>query len=416
MHNRRRLPLTALLIAQAVSVTGNRIALVAIPWFVLQTTGSPAQTGIAAAANTIPAVVAGLLAGPLIERVGYRITSVAADLASALTIAAIPLMHLAGALTYPVLLALIFAGAALDAPGDTARRSLLPDLADHGDVSIDRASSLHETTYRTTQLIGAPLGGVLIAAVGAAEAMLANSLTFLVSAALIGLLARTPQPTPATSAAVSDPTDGYFTELREAWTWLLSHRLLRSTVAVFIGANILEAGLVQVALPILSERIYNNAVVLGLLVGAIGGGALIGVAFHAALADRYTRRAILLPAFALAGAPKYLLLAAFPPAPVAIVGLLLLSIAMGPVNPIAGAIEYELIPRAMRGRIFGLFAVAFIGAAPIGSLSAGVLVETLGLRVTLLVGAALYALITVVPVLHPAWNDLNNLSLEPEGQ
>lgn len=201
---------------------------------------------------------------------------------------------------------------------------------------------------------------------------------------------------------------------RQAWTWLLGHRLLRSTVAVFIGANILEAGLVQVLLPILSERVYDNAVVLGLLVGAIGGGALIGVAFHAAVADRYTRRAILLPALALAGAPKYLLLATLPPASVAIAGVLLLSIAMGPVNPIVGAITYELIPRAMRGRIFGLFAVAFIGAAPIGSLGAGVIVETLGLRVALLVGAALYALVTVVPVLHPAWQDLDDLSLKPQ--
>ena len=407
----RRLPITALLIAQAVSVTGNRIALVAIPWFVLQTTGSAAQTGVAAAANTIPAIAIGLLTGPLIERAGYRITSVAADLASGLTIAAIPVLHLAGGLTYPVLLTLVFAGAALDAPGDTARRSLLPDLADHGGVSIDRASSLHETTYRTTQLLGAPLGGVLIAAVGAAEAMLVNSLTFVASAALIGLLAKTPPITPPVSSEQSDPaTHGYFAELRQAWTWLLSHRLMRSTVAVFVGANILEAGLVQVLLPILSERVYDNAVVLGLLVGAVGGGALIGVALHAAAGDRYTRRAVLLPALALAGAPKYLLLAAFPPAPMAITGMLLLSIAMGPVNPISGAITYELIPRTMRGRIFGLFAVAFIGAAPIGSLGAGVLVETFGLRATLLVGAALYALLTTVPVLHPAWKDLNNLA------
>ena len=414
MGSKRR-PITALLVAQAVSVTGNRIALVAIPWFVLQTTGSAAQTGVAAAANTIPAIVAGLLAGPLIERVGYRLTSVAADLASGLTIAAIPLLHLTGDLTYPVLLALVFAGAALDAPGDTARRSLLPDLADHGGVSIDRASSLHETTYRMTQLLGAPLGGVLIAAVGAAEALLVNSLTFVVSAALIGLLARIPNVTPApTEGQPGAATHGYFSELSQAWTWLLGHRLLRSTVAVFVGANILEAGLVQVLLPILSERVYNDAVILGSLVGAVGAGALIGVALHAAVGDRYTRRGVLVPALALAGAPKYLLLATLPPAPVAIGGMLLLSIAMGPVNPIAGAIEYELIPRSMRGRIFGLFAVAFIGAAPIGSLGAGVLVETAGLRTTLLLGAVLYALLTTVPLLHPAWKDLNHLTLKPE--
>lgn len=54
MQADRRVPFAALLAAQAVSVTGNRIALLAIPWFVLQTTGDPAQTGVAAAMNTIP--------------------------------------------------------------------------------------------------------------------------------------------------------------------------------------------------------------------------------------------------------------------------------------------------------------------------------------------------------------------------
>lgn len=91
-------------------------------------------------------------------------------------------------------------------------------------------------------------------------------------------------------------------------------------------------------------------------------GALIGVAIHTAIADRYPRRAILLPALILAGPPKFLLLAAFPPVWVAITGTLLFAIAIGPVNPIAGAIEYGLIPPHMRGRVFGLLGVAFTGA------------------------------------------------------
>lgn len=405
----RRIAFAALLTGQAVSVTGNRIALLAIPWFVLQTTGSAAQTGVAAAANTVPAIIAGLFAGPLIERAGYRPTSVVADLASGVTIAAIPVLHMADLLTYPLLLALVFAGALLDSPGDTARRALLPDLAEFGGVSIDRAASLHETVYRTTQLLGAPIGGVLIATIGAAQAMLVDAGTFAVSAVLIGALARVPAAVTADTSH-SGPATAYLTELRDAWMWLLDHRLMRSVVAVFIAANVLEVGFVQVLLPIVSDRVYGDSVVLGLLVGGIGAGALLGVALHTAVAGRWSRRVILIPAFLFAGAPKFILLAAFPPAAAAVVGILLLSVAMGPVNPISGAIEYELIPKAMRGRIFGLLSVAFMGAAPIGALGAGVSVELIGLRTTLLVGAGLYALTTIVPVLHPAWNDLDDLS------
>lgn len=405
----RRVPLAALLAAQAVSVTGNRIALLAIPWFVLQTTGDAALTGVAAAMNTIPAVLAGLLAGPLIERAGFRTTSVTADVASGVTIAAIPALYLADALSYPLLLGLVFLGALLDAPGETARRSLLPDLADHAEVSIDRATSLHETIFRTTQLIGAPLGGVLIATIGAPEALAVDSLTFLVSALLVGLVARTAQPVVTERAG----TAGYLRDVVAGWRFLLRHPLLRSIVVVFVGANALENGLVHVLLPVLADRVYGQPVVLGLMVGAIGGGALVGVALHATIADRYPRRTLLVPALVLAGAPKFVLLALSPPATVAVAGMLVFAVAMGPVNPISGAIQYELIPRDMRGRVFGLLAVAFIGAAAVGALGAGVLVAAIGLRATLLTGAVLYTAITLIPVFDPRWEDLEDLSAEP---
>ena len=401
----RRVPLVALLSAQALSVTGNRIALLAIPWFVLETTGSAAQTGLAAAVNTVPAVVAGLLAGPLIERAGFRVTSVCADIASGLTIAVIPLLHLNGVLTVPLLLGLVFLGALLDAPGETARRALLPDLAAHAGMSIDRATSLHETTYRTTQLLGAPLGGLLIGTIGAAPALLADAATFLVSALLIGSLVRS-----ASSPAAVVPAGGYRAQLAEGWQFLWGSPLLRSIVGVFVGVNMLEVALTQVLLPVVSERVYQRPLVLGLLIGAVGAGALIGVALHAAFATRFSRRAVLLPALLLAGAPKFLLLAAFPPPAIVITGVLLLSIAMGAVNPISGAMEYQLIPRAMRGRVFGFLGVAFIGAAPVGAVAGGLLTEVLGIRATLLVGAAMYLAVTLVPFFHPLWRDLDDLS------
>ena len=403
-----RRPLAALLGAQAASVTGNRIAQLAIPWFVLQTTGSATDTGVAVAVNTVPAVVAGLLAGPLIERVGFRRTSIAADLASGLTLATIPVLYLSGHLGYGLLLVIIFLGSLLDAPGETARRSLLPDLADHGQLSIDRATSLHETTFRTTQLLGASIGGALIAAVGATTALGVDAGTFAISALLVAVFVPRPiRPDPTA------PRAPYREDLAQAWRLVLGHRLLRSTVAVFIGINVVENGLVLVLLPVLSDRVYGQPIVLGLLVGAIGAGALVGVAIHAAIADRFTRRALLLPALAISGPPKFLLLATLPPAWAAVAGFLLLSLAMGPVNAIAGAIEYGLIPRHMRARVFGLLGVAFIGAAPVGALAAGALTEAIGLRPTLLLAGGLYVAILLVPTLHPAWRDLDHLAPAP---
>src|SRR5918994_7650960 len=86
-----RLPLVALLAADAISLTGNAMGFVAIPWFVLVTTGSATLTGIVAALTFAPTVLATFFGGAIVDRLGFRRTSVMADVASGVTVAAIPL-------------------------------------------------------------------------------------------------------------------------------------------------------------------------------------------------------------------------------------------------------------------------------------------------------------------------------------
>jgi MFS family permease len=82
-----------MLSADAISMAGNAAALVAIPWFVLQTTGSASKTGITAAAAIVPVIISGLFGGPYVDRLGYRRASIVSDLASFAAVAAIPLLH-----------------------------------------------------------------------------------------------------------------------------------------------------------------------------------------------------------------------------------------------------------------------------------------------------------------------------------
>src|SRR3990172_12804171 len=87
------IPLYSLFTANAVSLVGNVFSMIAIPWFVLQTTGSAAQTGVTGFFTILPVVLAGFLGGTLIDRLGYKRTSIVADLASGVTVALIPLLH-----------------------------------------------------------------------------------------------------------------------------------------------------------------------------------------------------------------------------------------------------------------------------------------------------------------------------------
>lgn len=122
-------PLVTVLAANAVSITGNSLTLIGVPWFALQTTGSPGKAGLVAFCATLPVVVSAITGGPVIDRIGRRRVSIASDLVCALALAAIPLLDYAGALEFWMLCALMAVTGFFHAPGETARYVLIPDLA-----------------------------------------------------------------------------------------------------------------------------------------------------------------------------------------------------------------------------------------------------------------------------------------------
>ena len=151
---------------------GNTIAVIALPWFVLSTTGSAARTGLIAFFATLPIAVGSLSAGALVDRIGARRMSILSDALSAVAVAAIPVLYSADALSFWLLAALAFAGALFDGPGEAARQALLPELAREAGMPLERANSLFTATEHVSYIGGAPLAGILIAAVlGAGHAV-----------------------------------------------------------------------------------------------------------------------------------------------------------------------------------------------------------------------------------------------------
>src|SRR4051812_6135506 len=160
---RSRAPLLALLAANAVSMTGNALTRVAVPWFVLSTGGSAAQVGLTLFFETLPLFLGSFFGGVLVAGLGHKRSSVVADLASGATLALVPLLYALGALPFGLLLVLVFLGALLDAPGAAARRALLPEAAEGAGASLERANAAYQTIFRLSALVGPVVGGTLIA-------------------------------------------------------------------------------------------------------------------------------------------------------------------------------------------------------------------------------------------------------------
>jgi MFS family permease len=232
---RARLALYTLFGASVVSLTGNRLTALAIPWFVLSTTGSAVQTGISAFFTILPTVLAAFFGGSLVDRLGFKQTSVLSDVASGVAVALIPLLYGLGLLPFWMLLVLVFCGALLDAPGGTARHALLPELATAAGMPLERASALAQVVERGSLLVGAPLGGLLIAALGAQHVLWLDAATFALSALSVALLVpnmalpRRAEPQP------------YLENVLEGLRYIRKDRLTRVLVLIILITNFLDA-------------------------------------------------------------------------------------------------------------------------------------------------------------------------------
>src|SRR5574340_1479383 len=213
--SRNRLPLIALFTANGISMVGNTFAALAIPWFVLQTTGSAAKTGITGFLTILPVVLAGFLGGALFDRLGYKRSSILADIASCVPVALIPLLHFTIGLQFWQLMVLVFLGGLLDAPGTTAREALIPDLAHLAGMPLERATSIGQMIGRGSMLLGAPLAGFLVASLGTANVLWLDAASFLVSATIVAAAISTQRRTEA-------PPRGqrYSDELREGFSFI----------------------------------------------------------------------------------------------------------------------------------------------------------------------------------------------------
>ncbi len=402
----QRRPVLALLGAYAISQGGTQLTAVAIPWFVLLTTGSAARTGIVAFCELVPAILASFFGGAIVDRLGHRRSSIIADLISALTVGAIPLLHATVGLAFWQLLVLVFCGSLCNVAGGTARAALLPDLVALAGVPIERATSATQAIQRGSRLLGAPLAGVLIAALGPTIPLWFDAATFLISAALVSLLV--PFARRATSTASATAVRGgrrYLTELREGLAFIRDDRLIRSIVLTIMVTNLIES-VAWVGAPVYAERLYGSAVALGLMTAATGGGAMVSAILYGAFGHRLPRRPTFLGSFLLL-ALGYWPLALLPPLPMTVASLALLGFFAGPINPLLGAVQYERIPAALRGRVIGAISAGANCAMPLGVLLGGVLLDALGLRPVYTLVASLFLVCTLAMFLNPAFRALD---------
>ncbi|MFE9929435.1 MFS transporter [Streptomyces sp. NPDC005533] len=399
-------PLIAVLAANTISIAGSSLTLIGVPWFVLQTTGSAGRAGVVAFCATLPVVVAALVGGPVIDRIGRRRVSVASDLISGLAVGAIPLLHYSGVLEFWMLCALMAVGGLVHTPGLTARGVLLPNLAQHAGTTVSRAAGLYDAVSRGARMIGAAVAGVLIAAFGAETVLLLDAATYGASALLVAAFLRGVPAAEPQRAAGKASFAAYRTELAEGWAFLTRSRLLTGITVMVMMTNGLDQGWSAVLLPVHGRDDLGGATTLGLMISLFGGFALLGALLYGMWGERFPRRAVFAGAFLLSGATRYVVAAVTDtPLPLAVT-MALAGLGAGVLNPILTTVMYEQVPEELRSRVSGVTMAGCELTMPLGGLAAGLLVDGFGVGRALLLFGGTYLLTTLAPLVFPAWRGL----------
>jgi MFS family permease len=403
----RSLPLIGFLASEAVSWTGTRLSMIAVPWLVLTTTGSASRTGLVAFAEMAPLVICKAGAGPVIDRVGARRVSIGADLLSVVAVGLVPLLHAIGALSFGTLLVLVAVAGALRGPGDSAKGALVPALADHSAVPLERVTGLTGAIERSATFVGAAAAGGLVAWLGVVGALGVDALSFGLCALLLAvstsrLGAESPAPAPATGRRSS-----YVREWREGWDFLRRDSVLVALTVMVAATNLLDQSFSAVLLPVwVREHGYGIATV-GAYFAVWAAASAVGAVTAAWLAERLPRFRVYVVAFLITGLPRFLVFAFAPAMPVVLAVAVVGGLFSGFLNPILGAVIFERIPRPVLGRVSSLVTSLCWALIPVGGLLGGALVGFTGVTATLVIVGTGYLAATMLPVLLPSFRSFD---------
>jgi MFS family permease len=402
----RSLPIQALMLGSLVSTFGNQLTALAVPWFVLETTGSASKTGLVAAATLAPTVLSMLFGGTVVDRVQQKHLAIGSDVLSGLTVAAVPLFYSTVGLSFWGLVCMMFAGAIFDGPGSTARQTMVPALARRAEIPLEQVNARFGAIRSATELIGAPVAGLLIAILGAANVLWLNAATFVISALLVVALVP-----PAADPIASGRS--FLADVRDGFVFFLGNRPLRVFALTATAVNFLLSPLFGVAIPYFAKTVYESSTKLGLMMGAFGLGGLLGALAYGYLGRHWPRRTLIIVTMCLFGVPMWVM-ALQPQVAVMCALVLAMGFGSGLVNPMAGTIIQQGVPEHMLGRALGTLSSTAMVAAPLGMLLGGSVIGLLGLTGAIVAIAAIFLALIVATIANPAFRELEHFGREPE--
>jgi MFS family permease len=350
------------LIGGTISLLGDQFYLVALPWLVLQQTGSAVAMGAIMMTGAIPRAFLMLMGGAVSDRMSARKIMMATATARTICVTVIGLLVWLRILRTWELYALAFAFGVADAFAVPAQSAYMPSLLKR--EQLVAASSVSQSTGQLTTILGPVPAGLVIQTLGVAWAFFLDAISFLF---IIGALWKLPDP-PKSQA----PRKAMWHSIAEGIAYVGKDVPLRSLMLLATILNFCVAGPVSIGLAYLTKTRFGSPAAYGIVISAVAAGSLLG-ALLAGVWKIRRRGVMILAVAAVLGVCL---------GSIGLMGrvwsvagvLLVMGVAAGLVNVHIGAWAMQRIDAAVRGRVASVLMLASFGITPISLAVAGFLV------------------------------------------
>ena len=413
-----RLPnFRTLWIGQVVSMLGDQVHLVALPWLALKLTGDPFTLGTVLALAGIPHALFMLVGGAFTDRFSPRKVMLVSTSLRMGVVALLAGVVLMGRIELWMLYIFALAFGTMDAFFYPASIAIIPDLVD--DSQLRPANALIQGSAQLSQLAGPVTGGLIIALLagqriplgghtipdlaGIGVAFGFDSFTFLVAAVTLWAVRTSHQPHPGADRVLSSMWEGFLV----VWNDIT----LRTLFAMVAGITFLVVGPTLVGVPVFADTRYGDgAVSYGIVLSAYGGGSFVGTLMGAILRKPKPARlgAVLLATTGLLGVGIVglgLIWHTWPAAAAA----LLMGLANGYVSILFITWLQSRTPQHMLGRIMSLLMFASVGLLPLSMAAAGALIKIHATGLLVVAGSLLVVMV-IAAAFNPAMRQMGRRS------
>ena len=380
-----------LALAALFASAGNSAVHIAIPWLVLETTGSSANAGVVLGISGFSVIFSAPLIGGLIAILGARPVSIWADIISAGSVVLFPIVGSLFGLNLASLLIIAIVGAIFDPAGATARKSLIQAVAERDGLSLIKFNGTYEAAATVGTVLGPTGAALAISIVGINTTFYLIAIVFILASCLAFFI---PVVTTYPKSDESFSFGNVVKETRIGMNALWRDKPLMSLVGLY---TLLTAIYMPVESIVLSRyfRDLNEPQTFGFVLSAMSVGVVIGaLQFHRAV-KIFSPGNMVIISMTLIGAVVCAM--AFLPNAIIFIGLgLALGLAFGPVSPMSNYLVQQRMPQHLHGPVFGTqFSLMYL-ATPAGTLALGLIVQSVSISPLLFVIGVLFIGVTLL--------------------